>query len=546
MTQEVKIYEVDDFRFRFRPDGDPMVGVLATEYPEHAPYAAHVSLAKPRSRREYARDAAQHSGMDGEIVERVVADLCSRRFGEIEAAVAAEVEGGDQQESVPEVDQKEIDALVGEPGVLERFVEGAARCSGVIGERELLRLQGLAAFSAQLDPMPNSTPLAANVMLTGPTSRGKNHILDAVAKLLPENFFYAFESASGKALYYAAEDNPAFLRYHWLFPNEAEGVDLLVELLRPLLSGGKARHRTVNRDENGRNVFQEFDLVGPVSVTIPTVRNKLDRQLLTRLLVAGLEDYAGRVAAHSRAVSDQLSIDHASEDHAPVIRAWQAALLSLTGVRRVVLPVSHPDFCFDSDQTSHGARVWTNVLGLMCAHAWLEQRNRNIIELANGEKAIVARAEDYEVAYRVFSATCERSVMNVSDTHRKILTAVWVLQQEQERDASMLDDHKYYREAHKPFAQRTIAEASGVPQSTISENKSYLVQSLRYLEEGSGGGLRPVEGAEPSWWDKGDALDGFPRPEQVRLWWHGEDSDGPGGGGEDGEEDGLNNLPRGD
>jgi len=348
-------------------------------------------------------------------------------------------------------------------------------------------------------------------------------ICDAVAKLLPGNCYYAFESASAKALYYAAEDNPAFLKYHWLYPSEVEAIDLLVELLRPLLSGGKARHRTVNKDQNGRNIFQEFDLEGPISTTIPTVRNKLDKQLLTRLLVAGLEDYPGRIAAHSRAVSEQLTLEHAGEDHTPLIRAWQAALLSLTSVRRVVLPRLHPDFCFDSDEVSHGARLWANVLGLMCAHTWLEQRNREIITLDTGERAIVAKADDYEAAYRVFAATCERSVMNVSDTHRRILTAVWVLQQEQERAASLLDERKYYREAFKPFSQRKIAEASGVPQSTISDNRSYLVQSLKFLEAGSGGGLRPVEGAEPSWWAKGDALDGFPKPEQVRLWWHGAD-----------------------
>jgi len=279
--------------------------------------------------------------------------------------------------------------------------------------------------------------------------------------------------------------------------------------------------------------LQEFDLEGPISTTIPTIRNKLDRQLLTRLLVAELEDYVGRVAAHSRAVSDQLSIDHAGEDHTPLIHSWRAALLSLTGVRKVVLPRLHPDFCFDSDEVSHGARLWANVLGLMCAHAWLEQRNREIITLDTGERAIVAQADDYEVAYLIFAATCERSVMNVSDTHRRILTAVWVLQQEQERAASLLDERKYYREAFKPFSQRKIAEESGVPQSTISENKSYLVQSLKFLEEGSGGGLRPVEGTDPSWWAKGDALDGFPKPEQVRLWWDGAVPSGRVGDGAD-------------
>ena len=140
--------------------------------------------------------------------------------------------------------------------------------------------------------------------------------------------------------------------------------------------------------------------------------------------------------------------------------------------------------------------------------------------------------------------------MNLSDTHRKILTAVWVLQQEQERDASFLDDHKYDQAVLKPFAQRKIAEASGVPQSTVSDNKSFLAQSVEF----AGGIPRrgPAarrRGQGPSWWARGDALVGFPTPEQVWRWWHGEDSDDPGGGGGgggDGEGNSMTYLLRGD
>lgn len=213
-------------------------------------------------------------------------------------------------------------------------------------------------------------------------------------------------------------------------------------------------------------------------------------------------------------------MDHAGADHSPLVRAWQAALLALTPIRRVVVPRSHPDFCFDSDEVSHGARLWTNLMGLMCAHAWMEQRNREVVALDGRGQAIVATAEDYEAAYRLFAATCERSVVNISDTHRKILDALYVMQKEQERDAGRWNDP---REAYKPFSQRRIAKASGVPQSTVSDNKSYLLHSLKFLEERHDGRLRLVRDADPSWWDGSDALDGFPMPERVRGCWRGED-----------------------
>ena len=63
-----------------------------------------------------------------------------------------------------------------------------------------------------------------------------------------------------------------------------------------------------------------------------------------------------------------------------------------------------------------------------------------------------------------------------------------------------------------------------MPQSTVSDNKTFLVKSVKLLwEHASGGGLGLVEDAEPSWWEKGDVLAGFPRPEQVRSWWEGDD-----------------------
>jgi hypothetical protein len=142
-------------------------------------------------------------------------------------------------------------------------------------------------------------------------------------------------------------------------------------MLRPLLSGGKASHMTVNKNAEGRNVAQELTFQGPVSVTIPTVRNKLDVQLQTRMLVAELEDYEGRVAEHSRAVSAQLLPEYPGVDHTPKITAWRTGLRGLTATRRVIFDLRHPGFCFDSDEVSHGARLWGNLLGLMLAHAWL-------------------------------------------------------------------------------------------------------------------------------------------------------------------------------
>jgi len=195
------------------------------------------------------------------------------------------------------------------------------------------------------------------------------------------------------------------------------------------------------------------------------------------------------------------------------MRAWQTALRSLTGTRRVVFPLQHAEFCFDSNEVSHGARMWGNFLGLMLAHAWLEQRNRERVKLASGEEAIVATPEDYEAAYTVFKATCERSVVNLSDTHRKILTAVHALKQE--------------TGSTEGFSHRKIGDRARLHHSTVGEHRTYLVRSAKLLRETESGTLDLVADAEPSWWNDDDLLEGFPHPEKVWRWWKEEGRSAP-------------------
>jgi transcriptional regulator with XRE-family HTH domain len=500
----VRTYEFEEYRFEFNPNGNPYTGLLAATLEGSGTYTAEVNLAKAGSRRGYAKEAVDLYGMDAARLKRALNEICTLRTEEV--AEAADLEREQEgEEADPEPLSLEAEELVSVPGVLNRYVEDVARIRGVVKDREPLKLQTLVAVGAQLAPIAGGKPAGANLIVTAESGRGKNYICDATAAALPEEFFLAFESASAKSLYYRAESDPEILKHHWIYPNEAEATDELVEMFRPLLSGGRASHLTVNKNAEGRNAAQELSIEGPASITIPTVRNKLDAQLQTRMLVAELPDYDGRVAEHSREVSRQLLPDRAGQDYGSKVRAWQAALRSLTTTRRVVFPLGKEEFCFDSDAVSHGARLWANLIGLMLANAWLEQRNREVIELSSGERAIVAMPEDYEAAYRIFEATCERSVVNLSDTHRKVLRAVYELKQESD--------------LAEGFSQRKVAQKAGVSVSTVSEHKTYLTKSVKLLREADEGGLTLVADAEPSWWEKGDLLVGFPRPEQVRVWW---------------------------
>src|SRR5215212_409217 len=270
---DVKLYEVEDFCLEFSPNGSPYTGTLrTTDEAQSGPYEAEVNLQKAGSRERYAKKAAELYGMEAVRLERALNEVCTRRSEEVAAAAQTESDG--EQEPESGVAPEEAEALLGSSGVLGRYVEDVAKIRGVVRDRDALRLQALVALGAQLAELPNGRPAGANLILTAEAGRGKNYVCDAVASMLPDGFYMAFESASGKSLYYRAETDPGILTHRWIYPNEAEATDQLVELFRPLLSGGRASHLTVNKTGEGRNAAQELTIEGPASITIPTVRNK--------------------------------------------------------------------------------------------------------------------------------------------------------------------------------------------------------------------------------------------------------------------------------
>jgi 5S rRNA maturation endonuclease (ribonuclease M5) len=452
-------------------------------------------------------DVAAATKLSSQVLKAALEEDVQRRLAELSGVIEEERHAEAEDNRLP---PEEYEHLL-RPGVLDRYRAEAAKLQGVVGDEDAMRLITLVVFGAQLDLLPNDRPLGSSVVLIGESGRGKNYLTDAVVRLMPPQWYLAFESASAASLYYQCEQEPGFLAHRFIYPNEAEATDKLVEFLRPMLSSGKAVRLTVNKNDAGTNTGQELEVRGPITTIIPTVRNKLDWQLQTRLLVAELEDYEGRVKQHARAFSKLLLPDYVPPNEADTLRCWMAALESLTEVRRVVIPHDQEDFALSDDSVSHGTRLWANLLGLMCTHAWLEQRNRKIIELPNGEKAVVATSEDYGVAYKVFAATSRRTVVNLSETHRKILDALYRLREENPNADG--------------FPQRQVAEEASVKQGTVSKNKTFLVSDAKLVWE-TDHGLALVEGAEQSWWTDADLMNGFPSPEEVRQWWSEEQSTG--------------------
>jgi len=510
-------YEVGDLLFEFSPTAG-FKGDL-TVVADDQPLTLKIDINSPVGRSKLIAEAYELYPEVFALSEiefrRALNDLATHIDEEFKLRSAKdEEEESDLAGEDADVDEDEAEALINAPNVLDRYVETMAHIFDVDGDRAQMKVVALGALSAQLESLSSGVPLGTNVMLIGEAGRGKNFVSDAVAAGMPRAFVYEFESASSKSFYYAADAQPDRFRHTWIYPNEAEATDMLVEILRPLLSKAKATHGTVDTGEDGSNVFRELTVEGPLTATIPTVRNKLDNQLQSRLLVIELEEFEGRVPRHSAKVSESLLLNRALEDHAGELALWRAALKMLTEVRRVGIVTHHEMFKLDTNKISHGARLWRNFLSLMLTHAWLEQRNREAIELKKGEEAVVVAAEDYRAAYEIFSTACKRSVVELSDTHRAILNALHKLDK-----AS-----KGSRLQGGGFSYRKVGEAAGLSHETVRKQKTFLY-SLGLLRNPEEGGMRLVKDADSSWWEDQASLEGFPSPDQVEAWWEKEKKD---------------------
>jgi hypothetical protein len=87
-----------------------------------------------------------------------------------------------------------------------------------------------------------------------------------------------------------------------------------------MLSKGQAKKIVTAKDADGNMTTREITVEGPVTIAVPTIRNKTDEQLQSRLLVAELHDYPGRVKEHSSAVSAQLLPEAATPPTTPAKR----------------------------------------------------------------------------------------------------------------------------------------------------------------------------------------------------------------------------------
>ncbi len=163
--------------------------------------------------------------------------------------------------------------------ILAEFIADLERCR-LVGERENAKLLYLAMTSRLLEKI-------VSVVVKGPSSGGKSHLVKLVASFFPESAFWRFTAMSERTLLYT--DEP--LSHRHLILSEAAGMggDFQEYVIRTLLSEGFLEYEFVEKTPEGlrpRRIRKE----GPTGFITTTTRNRLHDENETHYLSLTVTD----------------------------------------------------------------------------------------------------------------------------------------------------------------------------------------------------------------------------------------------------------------
>jgi hypothetical protein len=288
--------------------------------------------------------------------------------------------------------------------ILAEFVADLERCR-LVGERKNAKLLFLAMISRLLEKI-------VSVVVKGPSSGGKNHLVKLVVSFLPKVAFWRLTAMSERSLFYTDES----LSHRHIILSEAAGIggDFQEYLIRTLLSEGFLDYEVVEKTSEGlrpRRIRKE----GPTGFITTTTRDRLHEENETRYLSVTVTDTRDQ----TREVFKALAEDHVEE---PDRTRWHALQEWLEGgEHHVSIPYAGVLAEKMSDVAVRLRRDFSVIQSLIKAHAILHQATRE----RDKEGRIVATLEDYaRVRELVADIIAEGVEATVKPTIRETVAAV--------------------------------------------------------------------------------------------------------------------------
>jgi hypothetical protein len=184
---------------------------------------------------------------------------------------------------MPEDVRAEAADLLDNPQLLARISEDVM-WGGVVGERRLGLSIYFVGVSAQL-----RKPLA--MIVRGPSSSGKSHIVDCIADLFPPEVVLRATSISTNALYYFPSGT---LRHRWIVAGERSRLEdddraEATRALREMLESGRLS-KAVTVKEADRIVTELIEQEGPIAFIETTTLGTIFEEDRNRCLVVSTDE----------------------------------------------------------------------------------------------------------------------------------------------------------------------------------------------------------------------------------------------------------------
>jgi hypothetical protein len=294
---------------------------------------------------------------------------------------------------MPESIRAEARAMLEEPDLLESIGKDFSAV-GIAGERTLAGTIYLAGVSRLLD-----RPLA--IVIQGPSSSGKSHVLRQVARMFPREAVFSATTLSPMSLYYA---EPGTFRHRFVVCGERsrrtdEDQAEVTRALREFISEGRVSRLVTVKPNNGPPVAERVEQEGPIAYAESTTLATSDVFVedLNRMLLLATNE----TPQQTKAVLRQVAERYTGGPRADVERVVQKHHAMQRLLRPMCVKIPYAAALVESLPSTRleirrGAGF---ILAMVEASALLHQYQRK--ETGDGE--LIATLDDYRVGRALLS-----------------------------------------------------------------------------------------------------------------------------------------------
>lgn len=271
---------------------------------------------------------------------------------------------------------------------LLRRLESDLALAGLVNEGNNGKIVFLVASSAAL-----RKPL--NLTICGASAAGKNHIIECVAKLIPEERRKFLTGMTPKALMHTGENE---YQHKAVFIAEYEGVHGADYPIRTFQSEQRIDWEYVDTAAKDGMKTKRKSVLGPAAFVQATTRVSLHPENETRLLFIHIDQSPEQTQAINRR---QAQVAAGKAEHCPeaVFKVWHQFFGGLHE-NRVVIPFAEQLAAGMPIERLRSRRDFPKLLALIEASAYLHQGSR----ARDSDGVILAGTDDYQIARALFES----------------------------------------------------------------------------------------------------------------------------------------------